>query len=394
MKSPARRSDSPATCVGCGVIDIFEDPRIPLCTPCAKTSGLFKECYLCGHPIAYVDGMALPTTICFDCQRSSRASVTANLRKKDDARGREQLLATLASLSGRFDVEVRLRTDLNSRRPVPQLTVSDFSALAALREIFSSQKLFFRGQAEEYFRSGRGLLAPSMFRREEFYRDAALEAAASKLAFNHQRAASAWITALAEVVPSQFLTRTYHFRHNITMTKKDISVLAERPWILGVMQHYGYPTQLLDLTDDLDTAFWFATHRFAQSSSPGVNEYQQANLSYADPLAWPTVYIFGDQSIVDWPPSNVPVDRIQRPFAQHGTFLNVGHVEVSPFDETVISFEVAPFEASERIVAVLKLSPRLLDAIIQQDATNLFPPEDPFVQVLNKSRPIGFIPYA
>ncbi len=342
-------------------------------------------------PIAYTEGIRLPTKVCFDCQLS--LGDLSEYQRIRDPWNADTFLAKIKSVCG-AGLTVSLRKDLKEEEPVPELTVSLAEPLSALERILNSEDFVFRGQVKEYYSDRRAWMAPAMFRRQAFYDLKDEETAIDKLAFDHQHAAMEWIAALSEVLPPAAVERRYYFPNNSGFCRKDVSLLVERPWIVAVMQHYGYPTQLLDVTENLETALWFATHQFQQSSLAGVYEYVEATFK-PDLLSkkWPTIYLFSKEGIIDWPPSNIPVDSIERPSAQSGKFLNFGRVTVAPKYRDYISFDIEPWEPSEHVSAVLKISPRLLDSIIKRRAEELFPLADPFVEVLQRTKPQGFVAY-
>ena len=75
----------------------------------------------------------------------------------------------------------------------------------------------------------------------------------------------------------------------------EVATSAAASWDLGVMalaQHYGIPTDGIDITSELDIACWFATNRFV-AAPDGTARYVALEIEdWSDwPHEWPAVFV-------------------------------------------------------------------------------------------------------
>jgi hypothetical protein len=113
----------------------------------------------------------------------------------------------------------------------------------------SRYNLLFRGQHQDYLIGSKpqSSLYPSIWRLEPYER---------------RRARERLESARLELLKSELLERN---------EVRQLRAINERPW--AVLQHYGLPTPLLDLTQSLRVAATFATRDLLKGNTPSANEY-------------------------------------------------------------------------------------------------------------------------
>lgn len=115
---------------------------------------------------------------------------------------------------------------------------------------------------------------------------------------------------------------------------------------LGIAQHYGMPSVGLDLTDSLDVACWFATHRITTSPS---GRAQTALVDFGSDAA-PTVFVFRcpKDAVFDYAlakPKDIPTGRPDRQSAWFG------HVGWGLSLNQLASYLMCGFRLDQEIVA-------------------------------------------
>jgi len=86
--------------------------------------------------------------------------------------------------------------------------------------------------------------------------------------------------------------------------------------VMGIGQHYGIPTYGIDATSSWETAFWFATHKFA--SENGKASFSEHRWEVGDSGTWPVVYVLRTRNALDLSLMSFPSIRAK---AQNAFFL-------------------------------------------------------------------------
>lgn len=222
--------------------------------------------------------------------------------------------------------------DVNERticddRVVKEYSVYDLNEYIDVTTSYQRQRLTFRGQAREYLtEAGMPLIKSRLLRHKSFmdvsdWRD-------------YDASLAEWARRVIEFFPSESHLRPVHYAGvtNSPLFNPRSSVLwdlylfgslatSEKPAIVALMQHYGFPTHFIDLTTDPLVALWFATHRLVEVT-PNVWTYRPlSSLSEADRSSWPAVYVFAPApETLFLEDVGLDVEKISRPFCQHAAF--------------------------------------------------------------------------
>jgi hypothetical protein len=142
---------------------------------------------------------------------------------------------------------------------------------------------------------------------------------------------------------------------------------------LGIAQHYGMPSVGLDLTDDLKTACWFATHTIAASPS-GL---AKTDLIQFEPDQRPTVYVFRcpPDAVFDYKASRPNDFPSGRPDSQYAWFGHVG-------------WGLASNQLASYLMCGFRLTPDIANDLGTELDRALFPAEssDPILHHFRKMR--------
>lgn len=147
--------------------------------------------------------------------------------------------------------------------------------------------------------------------------------------------------------------------------------------IMALAQHYGFPTNGLDVTLSLDVATWFATNKFNFDKSSGRSSYSKLTKDQwnADKSKWPVVFVFQTilnsnyGSLQDCQELNDLELEAMRPTRQSAKFFLGGHSDHQN-------------RLAESVVCMFQLKPN--DYITNLSFDYLFPSpsEDPVYKLL------------
>lgn len=184
-----------------------------------------------------------------------------------------------------------------NRRQVPVFYIEDPGQYREIvEEILKTRyrhtPVFFRGQEREWSREGdigeEVSLEPAGFRRD--YSPADLD-----------RWLNAWRITLSpflgELAEPPSATFILQEKHKVVFIRPPQPAatgcmigLMWQPELLGTMQHYGFPTDFLDITPDPSVALWFALHA-AKLKEGAIRFHRKREWSSAAPKQWPVVYV-------------------------------------------------------------------------------------------------------
>lgn len=132
-----------------------------------------------------------------------------------------------------------------------------------------------------------------------------------------------------------------------TVDSSLVSRMTRNLEFMGILQHYGFPTFALDVTDDPGIALWFAMHKAVEEDGR-VRFHRLDNSANAGPMS-PLVYVFLG---VDHESGEVPVVDLHtleyfqgkspnRPFTQRATVLPKYRTEFiqNLYDRTMMDLE-------------------------------------------------------
>ena len=149
--------------------------------------------------------------------------------------------------------------------------------------------LFFRGQVRDYRGEGGLSLEPALLRETRTHHEV-------------QEAIAAWRKALAPflgplaegsagaLVYKSGTSMAYVHPPPFDVTGRLLELVYE-PELGGTMQHYGFPTDYLDVSRDPRVALWFALH-CAREDAAGIVHYSRHRWSGRESMDnWPSVYV-------------------------------------------------------------------------------------------------------
>jgi hypothetical protein len=139
--------------------------------------------------------------------------------------------------------------------------------------------------------------------------------------------------------------------------------LVWQPEMGGTMQHYGFPTDFLDVTPDPGVALWFALHGTRQAG--GYTEFQRTAWSSADADdQWPVVYVFNAfrRHVVDLRDGCLSQATALRIHRQHASLLTTVEFVLPIMNPNMprrLAAAIPPqvTEVRPNLVLVLKLQP-------------------------------------
>jgi len=223
-------------------------------------------------------------------------------------------------------MDVTERT-ISDDRVVKEYCVYNLEEYTAVTTSHQGQRLTFRGQSREYLtEAGMPSIKSRLLRQKSFMDLSDWRAYDARLA--------EWALRVIEFFPSESHLRPAYYagvtnspllnpRSSVTWDVYLFGSLAtsEKPAIIALMQHYGFPTHFIDLTTDPLVALWFATHRPVEVT-PNVWTYERlGSLAETDRRSWPTVFMFAPApETLFLEDVGLDVEKIPRPFCQHAAF--------------------------------------------------------------------------
>jgi hypothetical protein len=234
-------------------------------------------------------------------------------------------------------------------------------AAAALQETYAGKnRIVFRGQPEQYFipRESRTI---RLLYGDNSSREPNLLSTAFRKQFHYVSTERHWRAIVADI--DYRLTGYKDSRWWVEDRMENLflsqGMIAKwhRVSTMAMGQHYGIPTYGLDVSESLDAAWWFATHRFKDEG--GKARYVPHNWNSFPLQKWPVIYVFWTGTAVGISELELPATRPGRQralFAQGGWGLH-GNV------------------CADDLIAVIVLAPEV--GIAPGDTTTLFPePKD------------------
>lgn len=121
--------------------------------------------------------------------------------------------------------------------------------------------------------------------------------------------------------------------------------------LVALAQHYGIPTYGMDLTENLDAAVWFATHKLVRNGK-GLFTYRPVEWLGDSAQKWPCVYFFG---LLKWQREHFSILRQLRTEAvrpkRQGAFLSLGgwgwHRNIAAEDLMTIAYLSPNFKVGQ-----------------------------------------------
>jgi hypothetical protein len=170
--------------------------------------------------------------------------------------------------------------------------IEELNSLAARLPEFNGRRMWFRGQTTSYLLKRTPLVARALFGREDVH-EPSLLGAAPRRGWDYNEIHS----------PLQVLIQDYMYQqaekrgHDLDKTHQNWASKAKQAlpeWdrtVMAMAQHYGIPTNGLDVTSSLEVAIWFATNQYSINSSEQAyfSSMQSADWP-SDPKQWPIVF--------------------------------------------------------------------------------------------------------
>jgi Flp pilus assembly protein TadD len=170
--------------------------------------------------------------------------------------------------------------------------------------------------------------------------------------------------------------------------------LTYQPELAATMQHYGFPTDFLDVTPALEVALWFALLQI-ETTDNGVL-YKRYAWSERDSIdQWPSIYVFQPwrEQVVDLTDDLLAPPFSERVSRQKACLISSGTIDIPlPDDPPWMQRLMQQYRGSQAnrdpgLIVILKLKPDA--AWIETKLPELdwyFPPADPIYQRLISAR--------
>lgn len=243
-------------------------------------------------------------------------------------------------------------------------------AAATLQETYTNKnRIVFRGQPEQYFvpREPRTI---QLLYGDISSREPNLLSTAFRKQFPYVSTERHWRAIVTDI--DYRLTghkdRRWWVEDHMEDVFLDQGMIAKwhRVSTMAMAQHYGIPTYGLDVSESLDAAWWFATHRFKEEGRKA--RYVPHNWSSLPLQKWPVIYVFSTGAAVGISKLDLPATR---PGCQRALFAPGGwglHGNVCADD----------------LIAVIVLAPEV--GVALGDTATLFPEptDDPLYEELLK----------
>lgn len=226
--------------------------------------------------------------------------------------------------------------------------------------------IFFRGQTNQYFVNRRPRVKEFLYGSCSA-QEPSLPSTAYRRQFNYLAAERHWKAIVADID-----YRLSGFADNRWWVEDDIEHVYltsgghiarwHRLSTMSISQHYGLPTFGLDVTTSLDTAWWFATHKFHERDDTAW--YTRHEWHEQPTENWPVIYIFRSS---DWDPIHNLELAAERPRRQaavlaHGSWGVHGNI------------------VADDLIAVFVLAPSF--GVAPAETRDIFPSNDPFYREL------------
>ncbi|RCV66110.1 Tetratricopeptide (TPR) repeat, partial [Methanophagales archaeon] len=258
---------------------------------------------------------------------------------------------------------------------VPIVEVEDFAELRVLSNKileYPNTGIFFRGQTKGYTLKRTSIVKRLLFGRENVV-EPSLLGSAPRRRLDYNRVHSALQLHVQDFIYQQAVNSG----NDLEPIHNEWLKLASSPagdWAIAVMalgQHYGIPTNGIDITSNLEVAVWFATHKFIKLEDGRARFRQMNKIDWPDnPELWPVVYFI--QPVTD---SIIPsIRKIE-------SLRNLGLEALRPERQFAQFFwgahSIHQNRLAEALVCMVRLKPGEYDTGLTY--YHLFPPpyEDP-----------------
>lgn len=186
-------------------------------------------------------------------------------------------------------------------------------AAAALQGHYAGKnRILFRGQPEQYFipRQPRTI---RLLYGDSSPREPNLLSTASRKQFPYVSTERHWRAIVADIDYrlTGYKDKRWWVEDRMESVCVDKGMVAKwhRVSTMAVGQHYGIPTYGLDVSESLDAAWWFATHRFKENGSKA--RYIAHDWSALPLPKWPVIYVF-------WTGTSVGISELELPATRAG----------------------------------------------------------------------------
>jgi len=186
-------------------------------------------------------------------------------------------------------------------------------AAAALQETYAGKnRIVFRGQPEQYFIPRESRTLRLLYGASSVLEPNLLSTAFRKH-FPYVATERHWRAIIADI--DYRLTGHKDRRWWVEDSKESVfldqGMIAKwhRVSTMAMGQHYGIPTYGLDVSESLDTAWWFATHRFKEEG--GKAFYVPHSWNSLPLPKWPVIYVF-------WTGTSIGISRLDLPATRPG----------------------------------------------------------------------------
>ena len=226
--------------------------------------------------------------------------------------------------------------------------------------------IFFRGQTNQYFVDRKPRVKEFLY-GDCSAQEPSLPSTAYRRRFNYLTAERHWKAIVADI---DYRLSGYAAKHWWVEDESEYFFLTRggqyarwhRLSTMSISQHYGLPTFGLDVTTSLDTAWWFATHKFNERDDTAW--YTRHEWHDQPSESWPVIYVFRSS---DWDPIHNLDLAAERPRRQdavlaHGSWGVHGNIVV------------------DDLIAVFVLAPSF--GVAEAETGDIFPQNDPFYREL------------
>jgi tetratricopeptide (TPR) repeat protein len=275
---------------------------------------------------------------------------------------------------------------------IPLATPQDWEKVAARLQNVATRRapILFRGQNQDWF-SGKSLSIEPAVRRTNLSK-AKIKGAIQEWRECLRPVLGELVThrAAIEVDNKIWVPPSGHFHH--------AAELMYQPELGATMQHYGFPTDFLDVTPAPEVALWFALRR-ADKNENGAVRYLPYRWSARDSVQrWPSVYVFQPDraQVVDLTDGMLTPTFSQRVFRQKACLISFEVFVIPPPNpERGIPRQQGAATVSLNLVMILKLKPGVLWKRLElPEGGWYFPPDDRIYQNLVNTKAILVQRYA
>lgn len=166
--------------------------------------------------------------------------------------------------------------------------------------------------------------------------------------------------------------------------------MSWQPELVGTMQHYGFPTEFLDVTPNENVALWFALRR-ADLNEDGAFQHSPTQWTESDsPDEWPTIYVFAPErtQVVDLTDGCLSEEASPRAIRQHAVLLSFSIYYEPALDQLaqIVGIDHGPqvISRAPQLVLMIRLHPdESWTKLPLPEADWYFPPADEVYQQLN-----------